>query len=173
MVQQLWKTFWQFLKELNRVTRNFTPLYLRELKLYMHIKGASQVAQWVKNLPVMQETWVWYPNPGQEDPLEEGMATHPSIPAWRFAWTEELGGLQSIGSQGIRHNWSNWACTHGHKYKNFYMSIHNDIIHNSQKVETIQMPINWWPYKHSMLYSYQRLLFTNKINEVLVHATVW
>ena len=42
--------------------------------------------------------------PGQEDPLEEGMATHSSIPAWRIPWTEEPGGLQSIGSQRVRHD---------------------------------------------------------------------
>ena len=41
---------------------------------------------------------------GQEDPLEEGMATHSSIPAWRIPWTEEPGGLQSIGSQRVRHD---------------------------------------------------------------------
>ena len=41
---------------------------------------------------------------GQEDPLEEGMATHPSIPAWRIPWTEESGGLWSTESQSIRHN---------------------------------------------------------------------
>ena len=53
--------------------------------------GASLVAQLVKNLPAMQETWV--PNLGQEDLLEEGMATHSSILAWRIPWTEEPGGL--------------------------------------------------------------------------------
>ena len=41
---------------------------------------------------------------GQEDPLEKGMATHSSILAWRIPWTEEPGGLQSIGSQRVRHN---------------------------------------------------------------------
>ena len=41
---------------------------------------------------------------GQEDPLEEGMATHSSILAWRIPWTEELGGLQSMGSQRVGHN---------------------------------------------------------------------
>ena len=41
---------------------------------------------------------------GWEDPLEEGMATHSSIPAWRIPWTEEPGGLQSIGSQTVRHD---------------------------------------------------------------------
>ena len=42
---------------------------------------------------------------GQEDPLEEEMATHSNILAWRIAWTEEPGGLQSVGSQRVRHNW--------------------------------------------------------------------
>ena len=49
------------------------------------------VAQLVKNLPVMQETWIQYLD--QEDPLEKGMATHSSILAWRILWTEESGGL--------------------------------------------------------------------------------
>ena len=55
------------------------------------------VAQLVKNLPVVQETWVR--SPGQEDPLEKEMATHFRILAWRIPWTEEPGGLQSMGSQ--------------------------------------------------------------------------
>ena len=52
---------------------------------------ASLMAQWVKNLPVVQETWVQ--SLGQEDPLEKGMATHSSILAWRIPWTEEPGRL--------------------------------------------------------------------------------
>ena len=55
------------------------------------------MAQLVKNLPAMQETWV--PSLDWEDPLEEGMATHSDILAWRIPWTEEPGGLQSMGSQ--------------------------------------------------------------------------
>ena len=56
----------------------------------------------IKNPPLVQETWV---QPlGQEDPLEEGMATHSSILAWRVPWTEEPGELQCIGSQRVRHN---------------------------------------------------------------------
>ena len=51
----------------------------------------------VKNLPAMQETQVQYL--GWEDPLEEGMATHSSIPAWRIPWTKKLGKLQAMGSQ--------------------------------------------------------------------------
>ena len=42
--------------------------------------------------------------PGQEDPMEDGMATHSSIPAWRIPWTEEPGGLQSIGSHRVGHD---------------------------------------------------------------------
>ena len=56
----------------------------------------------VKNPPAMQETQV--PPLGQEDPLEKGMATHSSILAWRILWTEEPGGLQSMGSQRVGHD---------------------------------------------------------------------
>ena len=59
------------------------------------------VAQTVKNLPTMHETRVWYL--GRKDTLEKGMATHSNIPAWRIPWTEELGGLQSMGSQRVTH----------------------------------------------------------------------
>ena len=59
----------------------------------------------VKNLPAMQEPQeAQVQSLGLEDPLEEGMATHSSILAWRIPWTEEPGGLQSIGSQTVRHN---------------------------------------------------------------------
>ena len=57
----------------------------------------------VKNPPVVQETRVW--SLDCEDPLEEGMATHSSVLVWEIPWTEEPGGLQSIGSQRVRHDW--------------------------------------------------------------------
>ena len=60
------------------------------------------MAQWVKNLPAMQETWVQ--SLGQEDPLCEEMATHSSILAWKIPWTEEPGRLQSEGSQRVGHD---------------------------------------------------------------------
>ena len=53
------------------------------------------VAQTVKNLPAMCETWIR--SQGWENPLEKGMATHSNILAWRIPWTEEPGGLQSMG----------------------------------------------------------------------------
>ena len=68
---------------------------------YMGIR-ASLVAQTVKNLPAMWETWVrplsW------EDPLKKGKATHSSILAWRIPWTEEPGRLQSTGLRRVRHD---------------------------------------------------------------------
>ena len=63
---------------------------------------ASLVAQFLKSLPAMQETWVR--SLGQEDPLEKEMASHSSILAWRIPWTEKPGRLQSMGSQRIRHD---------------------------------------------------------------------
>ena len=63
---------------------------------------SQEVAQWVKNPPAMQETGVQ--SLGQEDPLEEGMATHSSIFAGIIPWTEEPGGLQSMGSQREGHD---------------------------------------------------------------------
>ena len=56
----------------------------------------------VKNLPAMQETQVL--SLGLEDPLEKGLATHSSILAWRISWTEEPGGLQSLGFQRVRND---------------------------------------------------------------------
>ena len=62
----------------------------------------SLVAQIVKSLPTMQETWVQ--SLGWEDLLEKEMATHSSILAWKIPWTEEPGGLQSMGLQRVGHN---------------------------------------------------------------------
>ena len=60
------------------------------------------VVQPVKNLPAMQETRIQ--SPGQEDPLEKGMAVHSSILAWRIPWTEKPGRLQPVGSQRVGHD---------------------------------------------------------------------
>ena len=61
--------------------------------------GAALVAQTVEHLPALQETLV--PSLGQEDPQEKEMATHSNTPAWRISWTEEPGGLQSMGLQRV------------------------------------------------------------------------
>ena len=72
-------------------------LVVQQKDLAMHV-----VAQMVKNLPAMQETPVL--SLDQEDPLEKGMATHSSIPAWRIPWTKEPSRLQSLGSQRVGHD---------------------------------------------------------------------
>ena len=69
---------------------------------YINQDWTSLVAQMVRNLPVMWEMWVQ--SLGQEESLEKGMATHSSILVWRIPWTEEPGGLQSMGLQRIGHN---------------------------------------------------------------------
>ena len=68
------------------------------------------VAQTVKNLPAMRETWVW--SLGWKEPLEKGKATLSSILAWRNPWTEKPGSLQSIGLQRVEHDWRD--LTHAH-----------------------------------------------------------
>ena len=79
----------------------FKLLTLQELIL------ASLVAQMVKHLPAMQETWVQ--SLGREDPLEKDMATHSSTLAWRIPGTEETGKRPSMGSHRVRHDWSDLA----------------------------------------------------------------
>ena len=69
-----------------------------------YLPPASLMAQRLKRLPAMQETWVR--SLGWEDPLEKEMATHSSILAWRIPWAEEPGGLQSTGLQRVRHDWA-------------------------------------------------------------------
>ena len=68
------------------------------------MNGASLVAQRLKRLPAMRETWVQ--SLGREDPLKKEMAANSSILAWRTPWMEEPGGLQSSGSQRAGHEWA-------------------------------------------------------------------
>ena len=70
------------------------------LSLWLGFPGGSVV----KNLPAKQETGVW--SLGREDLLEKAMAPHSSNLAWRIPWTEKPGGVQSTGSQRVRHDWS-------------------------------------------------------------------
>ena len=72
------------------------------IKVETYVYVASLVAQSVKNLPALPETQVQ--SLGQEDPLEKGMVTHSSIPAWRIQWTEEPGQVQSMESQRVEHD---------------------------------------------------------------------
>ena len=96
---------------LTKLTTEKTALYMMVYYLHQLKINLSQPilsfpgGSLVKNAPAMQEVWV--PSLSLEDPLEKGMATHSSIPAWRIPWGEELGELQSMGSQV----WT-WLRTH-------------------------------------------------------------
>ena len=94
-VQAKWPIWIKLLKDIDLQIR--MPILLIDNMSY------NKVVQMVKNPPAMQETRVW--SLGGEDPLEKEMATHSSILAWRIPWTEKPGGLQSTGSQRVRHEW--------------------------------------------------------------------
>ena len=83
---------------------NWTELEVHKWWFDIHTHGAraSLVAQTVKNLPARRKSHVL--SLGWEDPAEKGMAPHASILAWEILWTEEPGGLQSMGSQTVRHD---------------------------------------------------------------------
>ena len=90
---------------------------------------ASQVAQIMKNLPKMQESWVQ--SLGWEDSLETGMATHSRILAWRIPWTEKPDRLQSMGSQRVGHDWA----TNTHR-----VFAHKGLIKSARKQSHNGMP---------------------------------
>ena len=86
----------------------------------------------------MQETQeMWVRSLGQEDPLEKGMATHSHSIAWRIPWKEEPGGLQSIRSQRVVHDWSNIA--HMHKSRIY---VYNQFLPSTTKVLKYQVICN-------------------------------
>ena len=96
------RMYWRFVLQISTYAQNLKivqhpPIF----KYHQQYIRPSLVAQRVKNLPTVQETWV--PSLRQEDPLEKGMAIPSSILAWRSPWREEPGGLLSMGSQRVRH----------------------------------------------------------------------
>ena len=80
------------------------------------------------HLPVQERWEVWVELLGWEDPLEEGMATHSSILAWRIPWTEEPSRLQSMGSHSVRHDWSNLASKH--RQNNIVGVLSKNLLHS-------------------------------------------
>ena len=116
------------------------------------LSKASQVAQWVKNLPAKQETWVW--SLGWEDPLEEGMADHSSILAWEIPGTEEPSMLQSKGSQRVGHDWNNWP--------------HMHVILSIKRSRFLIHKITW---THLKIISWVKEIRNRKVQALLLH--VW
>ena len=103
--------------------------YFREHRFYC----------WISSEPILrirlpmqetQETWIW--SLGREDPLEKERVTHSRILAWEILWTEEPGGLQSMGSQRVRHD---WTCTHNN---------------SSQPILRFWANLTYWAKNHSM-----------------------
>ena len=86
------------------------PFQIPEAIIMWHVRNkpfcnwTSLVAQTVKRLSTMRETWVW--SLGREDPLEKEMAFHSSTIAWKIPWTEEPDRLQSMGSERVGHDWA-------------------------------------------------------------------
>ena len=104
----------------------------------------------------MQETWV---QPlGWECSLEEGMATHSSILAWKVLWTEKPCRLQSIVSWRVRHNWSDLACTHTHTHthtsnSNMELRIYlgNKVIPFCTFLYLLKMPVSFSPWRQNLV----------------------
>ena len=96
----------------------------------------SLVAQRVKHLPTMQETRVRFL--GGEDPLEKEMATHSSTLAWKIPWTEEPGGLQSMGLQRVRHDWASFPSISKWKIRMVFCPSYRFSVKNSEWSKTAE-----------------------------------
>ena len=100
-----------------------------ENSLWLRLRSkTSLVAQTVKRLPAMRETWVQ--SLGQEDPLEKEMATHSNTLVWKIPWMEEPGRLQSMGLQRVGHDWVT-------KLSSFH-------IYTAYTLENTQKFLFWW-----------------------------
>ena len=103
-------------------------------------EAASLVAQTIKRLPAVQETRVR--SLGWEDPLEKEMATHSSMLAWRIPWTEEPGGLPSMGSRRVGHDWATSL-----SFLSFYKNrglLGGSVVKNPPATQETQVPSRGW-----------------------------
>ena len=92
--------------------KSWSYLSCENVKIYIVFWLPWWLSRWRICLPCMSHRRPGFDPWDQEDPLEEGMATHSSVLAWRIPWTEEPGALQSTESQRVRHDWSDWARMH-------------------------------------------------------------
>ena len=144
---------------------NASSLQVLKLNMSIYLHGTSLVAQWVKNLLAMWDTQVQ--SLGRES-LEAGMATHSSILAWRIPWTEEPGGLQSMGLQRVRHDWAA-NDIHIYTYTKIILNIKwfVFILYNSSEYYNsgiyICMCVCIYPYKKAYIYINPFFLFCTGI----------
>ena len=116
---------------------------LKRFSTHVHIHWNSLVAQTVKSLPAVQETWVQ--SLGREDPLEKEMATHSSIFAWKTPWTEKPGRLQSMGSKRVRHDCAT-SLSHKHYHGTFVKTRNQQrYVHTSS---TFRLPFGFYQFSH-------------------------
>ena len=124
----------------------------------------------VKNLPAKQEQQeTWVRSLGWED-LEEGMATHYSILAWRIPWTEEPGGIQSIGSQRVRHNCSDLS-THAHTGSLLPHVGSNSLAREQTQAPCIGNPESW-PLDHLPALNFLKAP-SNRHLELKIPGLIW
>ena len=152
---------------------------------YLDILGASLVAQKIENLPATRETQVQ--SLGREDPLEKGIATHPSTLPWRIPWTEEPGWLQFIGVQRVGHDWAtntftdilNKCCFFGTIWSQLILSLCRPAFPALSYPVTCTRPdtqhtlnirwVNEWLECHSRLVLFPHSL-NSKINSMYIKA---
>ena len=112
------------------------------IKHMLYLLRTSLVAQTVKNLSAMQETWVW--SLDRDDSLKKEIATHSGILAWRIPWTEEPGELQFMGQQRVRHNWA----TNTHSFTHWFIKsgMGFEMLHFWQAPWPSRC---WWSWDHT------------------------
>ena len=120
---------------------------------------ASLVAQTIKRLPTMRETWGW--SLGREDPREKEMAPHSSTLAWRISWTEKPGRLQSMGSQRVGHDWSALAVASEPFNFSFFSITAWGIDLNYHDIEWFTLETN---RDHSLLSTEKKLIHLNVLS---------
>ena len=116
-----------------RVTKSWTRLKWPRMHV---VTGAFLAAQTVKNQPAIQETWVW--SVAWEDSLEKGTATYSSVLPWKIPWTPKPGGLQSMGSQRVVHNWATNTFTL-FMWLQYTDSIYSSVLRKNIKILKIKM----------------------------------
>ena len=134
--------------------------------LLSHVQ-TSLVAQTVKHLPAVWEPWVR--SQGWENPLEKEMVTHSSTLAWKIPWTEESGGLQSMGSQKVRHDWATSLSSHVQLFRDpVDCSPPDSSVHGTYQVRILE----WVATPFSMGSSWPR--YQTWVSSIVVRFfTVW